>query len=194
MKVMETGGLFSNERLIDQIGFVVLRFTGKGAKGSFRCEAGGHRWQETSNGRIHSSTVTVAVLVEPSSDEVTILDKDLRYEAYKGGGPGGQNRNKNSTNIRLTHIPTGIQACANTKSQEQNKKLALAVVRARLFDQSSTEAHSKRSKRRKLQVGTGMRADKIRTVAYQRGRVECHKTGRRMGIKRYEQGYVDDLH
>ena len=124
---------------------------------------------------------------------VKIESKDLHYESYKGGGPGGQNRNKNETNIRLTHLPTGIQACANTKSREQNKKLALAVLRARLFAQKAQANKAVRSGARKAQVGSGMRADKIRTVAEQRQRVENHRNGKRMRIGRYLKGHLEEI-
>jgi peptide chain release factor 1 len=195
---MGTGGPFSREELTSRDGFVVLRFFGRNARDSFKRESGGHRWQRVSptekRGRKHSSTVTVVVLPEPTVHEISLSNKDLRYEYYKGGGPGGQNRNKNATNVRLTHIPTGIQACSNTKSRANNKKLALSVLKARLYQKMISGSHHKRAKNRKEQAGTGMRADKIRTVAEQRQRVENHLTGKRMSIKRYLRGFVEEIY
>lgn len=145
-------------------------------------------------GRIHSSTITVAVLPEPVGAELKINPSDLRYETYRDSGPGGQHRNTSDTAIRVTHLPTKLQACSALKSQAQNKVLALSALKARLVEQTRNAETERRNSNRKAQLGTGERSDKVRTIAYQRGRVECHKTGKRMPIKRYEQGYVDELH
>jgi len=136
----------------------------------------------------------VAVLSEPTEAELTLKSSDLKYETYRDSGPGGQHRNTSDTAVRVTHIPTGIQACSALKSQFQNKTLALSALRARLIEQEKESANDSRNGKRKSQAGTGQRSDKIRTIAFQRQRVECHKTGNRMTIKRYLQGYVDDLH
>ena len=194
----ETGGDFSCEDLDLKDGYIALRFEGKGAKAAFQHEAGGHRYQRVppteKKGRRQSSTVTVAVLPEPTPSELRINPGDLKYETYRGTGPGGQHKNKTDSAVRVTHLPTGIQACSEIKSQYRNKQLALAALTARLAAREQTAAVQDRNSKRKKQVGTGMRSDKIRTWAQQRGRVECHRTGRRTTIKRYDQGFVDDLH
>lgn len=190
---MGLGGIFSCETLIAQDGFKVLRFEGKNAYKCFEHEAGGHRWQGLSKGRVHSSTITVAVLPVPKVSNLNVQHKDIKIESYTGGGPGGQNRNKNATNIRITHIPTGIQACSNTKSKAQNEKLAMAMLRARLAERARGAEKSARDGKRKAQVGTGMRSDKIRTIAEQRRRVENHLNGKRMSIKRYLRGYIEEI-
>ena len=194
----ESGGGFSYEELVLNDGFAVLRFSGRSAKAAFAPEAGGHRIQQVSpterKGRVHSSTVTVAVLSEPAGAILKINPKDLKFETYRGSGPGGQNVNKNDTAVRVTHLPTGTQACSEIKSQAQNKKLALGVLRARLTKVQAAAQHRGRNSNRKKQVGTGMRSDKIRTIAYQRGRVENHVTGKRMKIRDYERGMIDKIH
>jgi len=192
---MGTGGGFSYEELDLNEGFAVLRFSGRGAKAAFAPEAGGHRIQQVSpterKGRVHSSTVTVAVLPEPAGTSLKINPKDLRYETYRGSGPGGQHKNKTDSAVRVTHLPTGIQACSEIKSQHRNKVLALASLRARLIQRRERKATKGRNLNRKKQVGTGMRSDKIRTIAYQRGRVENHINGKRMKIRDYERGMID---
>jgi peptide chain release factor 1 len=179
-------------------GFSVLRFEGKNAFAAFEPEAGGHRFQRVppteKKGRRQSSTVTVAVLKVPTPVELKINKSDLRIEAYTGDGPGGQNRNKNATNIRIKHLPTGVEACSNMKSRAQNEKMALALLRSRLLTEKQRRADDSRNRERKSQVGRGMRSDKIRTVAYQRKRVENHLNGKRMKIRDYEKGMVDKLH
>jgi len=195
---METGGHFSCEELDLKDGYAAFRFSGRGAKAAFAPEAGGHRFQRVppteKKGRRQSSTVTVAVLPEPTFSELKINPNDLRYETYRGQGPGGQHRNTSDTAVRVTHIPTGIQACSEIKSQHRNKVLALGVLKARLLDVQASTQHRGRNSKRKGQVGTGMRSDKIRTYAEQRGRVENHQNGKRMKIRDYENGEVDRLH
>lgn len=194
---MESGGGFSCEELDLKEGFAVLRFSGRGAKAAFAQEAGGHRIQQVSpterKGRVHSSTITVAVLDEPAGTELKINPRELKFETYRASGPGGQHRNTSDTAVRVTHIPTGIQACSTHKSQARNKTLALAALKARLLKaQVATQCKSRNSNRKK-QVGTGERSDKIRTIAYQRGRVENHATGKRMKIRDYERGEIDKI-
>jgi len=176
----------------------VLRFSGSGAKRAFAPEAGGHRVQQVSptekKGRVHSSTVTVAVLEEPTEAELKLKPSDLKYETYRDSGPGGQHRNTSDTAVRVTHIPTGTQACSALKSQAQNKILALSALRARLIDREKERANDSRNGKRRSQVGTGMRSDKIRTIAYQRQRVESHVNGKRMQIRDYEKGFIEELH
>ena len=192
------GGDFSYEELDLKDGFAVLRFAGRGAKAAFSPEAGGHRVQQVSptekKGRVHSSTITIAVLPEPAGTELKINPSDLRYETYRDSGPGGQHRNTSDTAVRVTHLPTGIQACSAIKSQYRNKQLALAALSARLAERRTSADTQRRNSNRKAQLGTGERSDKVRTIAYQRGRVESHINGKRMKIRDYEKGEVDRLH
>ena len=195
---MGTGGGFSYEDLDLKEACVVLRFEGKGAKAAFAPETGGHRIQQVSptekKGRVHSSTITVAVLPVPTMLDLKINRCDLKFETYRGTGPGGQHKNKTDSAVRVTHLPTGIQACSEIKSQHRNKTLALAALRARIIEMRQRKANDSRNGKRKSQVGTGMRSDKVRTIAYQRGRVENHITGKRMKIRDYERGMIDKIH
>lgn len=178
-------------------GQIALHVCGRGAARAFEYEPGGHRWQRVppteKRGRVHSSTVTVAVLREPAARECRIPSCEVKFEAYRASGPGGQHRNTSDTAIRATHLPTGIQACAETKSQQRNKELALGVLRARVAERAEGQERAQRNSERREQVGSGMRADKVRTVAEQRGRVENHLTGRRIPLRDYERGQLDSL-
>ena len=195
---METGGDFSCDPLDLKEGFAVFRFEGKGAQAAFAPEAGGHRFQRVppteKKGRRQSSTVTVAVLTEPAGRDLEINPRDLKFKTYIASGPGGQHRNKSDTAVRVTHLPTGIQACSEHKSQYRNKVLALSALRARLINREKERANDSRNGKRRSQVGTGQRSDKIRTIAYQRCRVENHTNGKRMKIRDYEKGAIDKIH
>ena len=195
---METGGDFNCEPLDLKDGYAAFRFAGEGAREAFEPEAGGHRVQRVppteKKGRRQSSTVTVAVLAEPAGRELKINPRDLKFETYRGSGPGGQHRNTSDTAVRVTHVPTGIQACSEIKSQARNKVLALGVLKARLVSTQAATQRQGRNSKRKGQVGTGMRSDKIRTYAEQRKRVENHLNGKRISIRDYERGEVDRLH
>ncbi|MEZ6185837.1 MAG: peptide chain release factor-like protein [Planctomycetota bacterium] len=184
--------------LVDvQPGAATVRVRGRGAAEAFAREAGGHRWQRVPpterRGRVHSSTVTVAVLREPRPHEVRLDPADLKFERYRASGPGGQHRNTTDSAVRVTHLPTGLQATAETKSQHRNRELALAVLRARVQAEQERTQRVQRDHARKTQVGTGMRADKVRTVAEQRGRVENHLNGRRIALRSYLRGDLDGL-
>ena len=145
-------------------------------------------------GRVHSSTVTVAVLPEPRASELRLEPRDLRFETYRASGPGGQHRNTTDSAVRVTHLPTGVQAqSAEERSQGRNKALALAALRARLAEQAQRAGRRQRNRQRREQVGRGRRADKVRTVAYQRGRVGDHRSGKRISIRRFERGELEGL-
>jgi len=195
---MGAGGGFSCDELDLKDGYCVFRFSGRNAKAAFAPEAGGHRFQRVppteKKGRRQSSTVTVAVLPEPTAQELKVRSQDLQYETYRGSGPGGQHRNTSDTAVRVTHLPTGIQACSEIKSQVQNKKLALGALMARLADRREQSTARDRNSKRKSQLGTGMRSDKIRTYAEQRGRVESHVNGKRCKLRDYDKGFVELLH
>lgn len=172
-------------------------FTGPDAWTKFAPEAGGHRYQRVppteKHGRVQSSTVTVAVLRSQDQGALEIRPQDLLIETRKDSGPGGQHRNKTESAIRITHLPTGVTASSATKSQHRNRELAMTVLRARLVESAQAKAAAGANSQRRTQIGTGARSDKVRTVAFQRGRVENHLNGKRMLIDRYLRGYVGDV-
>lgn len=171
----------------------VLHVRGRGAAEAFRDEAGGHRWQRVppneKRGRVHSSTVTVAILPEPTATEVVLREADLEWATCRGSGAGGQKRNKTESTVLLVHRPTGIRVrCETERSQHQNRGGALAVLRARLWEAEQLRRDGGRSAERRQQVGTGMRGDKRRTVRCQDGTVTDHRTGSEWLLRDYERG------
>lgn len=179
-------------------GFLLFRVKGKKAAEAFRHEAGGHRWQRVppneKRGRVHTSTVTVAVLAEPREHEVQIEPRDIEEKFTRGSGAGGQHRNKTDTAVVLKHLPSGvIVRIDGGRSQHLNRQTAMSVLRAKL-QAAGTEARvEKRNAKRRNQVGSGMRGDKRRTIAVQRGTVTDHETGRTIDTRRYLKGYVAEL-
>jgi peptide chain release factor 1 len=171
----------------------VLRVAGARVQECFQDEAGGHRWQRIppneKRGRVHTSTITVAVLPEPAAAEVVISEKDLDWSTCRGTGSGGQKRNKTETTVLLTHLPTGLQVrCETTRSQLKNRELALVLLRARLWEAARSRLREERDLMRKQQQGSGMRGDKRRTIRCQDGQVTDHVTGRRWELKAYLRG------
>jgi peptide chain release factor 1 len=160
----------------------VFGVRGRGAFSRFKFESGVHRVQRVpvteSSGRIHTSTATVAVLPEVNEVEVNINPNDLEIEAYGASGPGGQHMQKNATAIRITHKPSGIVvACESERSQTQNKARALAILRARLYEQEWQKQEAEVAEARRAQVGTGERSEKIRTYNFPQNRVTDHRVG-----------------
>jgi peptide chain release factor 1 len=161
---------------------VIAKIEGKGAYSRLKYESGVHRVQRVpiteSSGRIHTSTITVAVLPEVDEVEVEIRPEDLRIETMRASGHGGQHVNKTESAVRITHIPTGIVvSCQNERSQHQNKATALKILRAKLYELAIREQNEKIQKERKAQVGTGERCEKIRTYNFPQNRVTDHRIG-----------------
>jgi peptide chain release factor 1 len=159
---------------------VVFDVKGRGAFSHFKFESGVHRVQRVpiteSSGRIHTSTATIAVLPEMSDVEVEIKPEDIEVEAYRASGPGGQHMQKNATAIRMIHKPSGITvACESERSQTKNKRRALSILRARLYERKLQKQQRKRAKARRMQVGTGDRSEKIRTYNFPQNRITDHR-------------------
>lgn len=161
---------------------ISFSINGENAYSRFKYESGVHRVQRVpeteTQGRIHTSTVTVAVLPEAEDVELEIDPKDLQIDVFRSSGAGGQHVNKTSSAIRVTHLPTGmVVECQDERSQFKNKDKALKVLRSRLLDIKVREQNDKIASERKLQVGTGDRSERIRTYNYPQGRITDHRIG-----------------
>ena len=181
------------EVLDDRPSIVVLRVEGPGAAALFADEPGGHRWQRVPpterRGRVHTSTITVAVMREPSPAEVQLEARDLEITTCRGSGPGGQARNMTDSAVQVKHRPTGVIVRSDSeRSQHQNKQTALALLRAKLWQARQESEEAARTADRRSQVGSGMRGDKRRTIRCQDEQVVDHVTGRRWRLRAYLRG------
>ena len=178
---------------------VIAMIHGKGAYSAFKFESGTHRVQRVptteTQGRIHTSAVTVAVLPEAEEVDVQIEPADLKIDVYRSTGPGGQSVNTTDSAVRITHLPTGlVVTCQDEKSQLKNKSKALKVLRARLLDRMIREQDAQRSRERKNQIGDGDRSGRIRTYNYPQGRVTDHRIGLTLyKLEGIMQGDLDEL-
>lgn len=178
---------------------VIANVNGKGAYSRLKFESGTHRVQRVptteTQGRIHTSAVTVAVLPEAEDIEVDIGANELKVDVFRSSGPGGQSVNTTDSAVRITHLPSGlVVTCQDEKSQHKNKAKAMKVLRARLLDKMVREQNEERSQNRRSQVGSGDRSERIRTYNFPQGRVTDHRIG--LTLYRLEsilQGDVDEV-
>ncbi len=177
----------------------IAEITGRGVFARLKYELGVHRVQRVpateSQGRIHTSTVTVAVLPEAEDVDVQIDEGDLRIDVYRASGAGGQHVNKTESAVRITHLPSGIVvAMQEEKSQHKNRAKAMKILRARLYEQQRATLHATRAADRRAQVGTGDRSERIRTYNFPQGRVSDHRINMTLyKIDRVMQGELDEF-
>jgi len=178
---------------------MIALIEGKGVYSRMKFESGVHRVQRVptteSQGRIHTSTVTVAILPEAEDVDVHIDPNDLRIDIFRSSGPGGQSVNTTDSAVRITHLPTGmVVSCQDEKSQHKNKAKGLKILRARLLDKAKQEKQTEISEKRRLQVGTGERSERIRTYNFPQGRVTDHRIGLTLyRLDEVLQGDLDEI-
>ncbi|MGA2367908.1 MAG: peptide chain release factor 1 [Dehalococcoidia bacterium] len=189
----------SNQNEVGGFKEVIFEVKGKGAYGHLKYERGVHRVQRVpvteASGRIHTSTATVAVLPEVEDIDIQINPEDLRIDIFRSGGAGGQNVNKLSTAVRITHIPTGIVAiCQDERSQLRNKTKAMAVLRSRLYDIKQRKQQDEVTEERRSQIGSGERSEKIRTYNFPQDRLTDHRINLSLhGLQKILDGDLDKL-
>jgi peptide chain release factor 1 len=195
----KTDILSLNESGIGGFKEIIFEVRGKGAFSRLKYERGVHRVQRVpvteASGRIHTSTATVAVLPRAEEVDIEVNPDDLKIDVFHSGGAGGQNVNKVATAIRMTHIPTGmVVVCQDERSQLQNKVKALSVLRTRLLDMEQRKQEEQITSDRRSQVGTGERAEKIRTYNYPQDRITDHRINQNLhNLPRFMDGDLDEL-
>ncbi len=177
---------------------VIFGVKGDGVWRLFRFESGGHRVQRVpateTQGRVHTSAATVAVLPEVEEVEIAIRDEDLRIDTMRAGGPGGQSVNKTSSAVRITHLPTGtVVICQEGKSQHKNRDQAMRLLRARLYEAEAARQHAERAAERKQQVGSGDRSERIRTYNWPQNRVSDHRLGENFSLEQIVAGRLSPI-
>ena len=188
-----------SEGKLGQIKEIVLKIVGKNSYNALKFESGVHRVQRVpiteSSGRIHSSTATVAVLPQVTEAQVSINPADIEFEAFRSGGAGGQNVNKVSTAVRLTHVPTGIiVTCQTERSQLQNRENALSLLRSKLWEMEQRKLVGDITEQRSSQIGSGDRSEKIRTYNFPQNRVTDHRIGKSWhNLDRILEGDLGDI-
>ena len=188
-----------NETELGGLKECTVMFSGNGVYAKLKYESGVHRVQRVpeteTQGRVHTSTITVAVLPEQEDVEIEVNEKDLRIDTYRASGAGGQHINKTDSAVRITHIPTGIVvACQDQRSQIKNKEKAMNILKSKLYDKYQTEADEKYAQNRRSQIGTGDRSERIRTYNFPQGRVTDHRIGYTMyNIDAFMNGDLEDL-
>ncbi len=189
----------ANENEIGGVKEASFMIVGNGAYSRFKFEGGVHRVQRVpeteSQGRVHTSTVTVAVLPEAVDVEIEINEKDLKIDTYRSSGAGGQHVNKTESAIRITHLPTGIVVnCQTQRSQIQNREYAMQMLKSKLYDVYQTAADKEYASARKTQVGTGDRSERIRTYNFPQGRVTDHRINYTIySIDTFINGDIDQM-
>ena len=176
-----------------------FKISGNGVYSRFKFESGVHRVQRVpdteTQGRVHTSTITVAVLPEAQDVDVELDEKDLKIDTCRASGAGGQHINKTESAIRVTHIPTGIVVyCQDQRSQVQNKETALSILKSKLYDKYKTEQDEKYAANRRTQIGTGDRSERIRTYNYPQGRLTDHRINYTVyALTEFLNGDIDEL-
>jgi peptide chain release factor 1 len=177
---------------------VIFSMSGEDIFTKLRYESGGHRVQRVpvteTQGRIHTSAATVAVMPEVEEVELVIADKDLKIDALRASGPGGQHVNKTSSAIRITHLPTGIAVfCQEERSQHKNKSRAMSILRSRLYDAERQKRDQERAAFRKAQVGSGDRNERVRTYNFPQNRVTDHRINENFSLDQVVDGRLAPL-